>query len=140
MSELRGSRTHDNLLRVLSRESSAQRRLTFFARIAEIEGFPEIAAVFGELAESQCCLADGNLDYLRMAGDPASGLPIGQTTLNRDALIASASEAAETLYPQMALTARREGFPAIATWLETLVHAKRMQAERVREMTVERSG
>lgn len=127
MPELKGSQTYQNLLQVLAREAVASRRFTFFARIAEMEGFSDIAAAFREQAESELCLADGNLDFLRQVGDPSSGLPIGETSRNLKAAGQSSSDAGQTLYPQMVRTAYNEGFPAIATWLETLIHTKNAQ-------------
>ena len=82
MPDLKGSQTYENLLQVLAREAIANRRFTFFARIAEMEGFSEMAAAFRDQAESELWLADGQLDFLRQVGDPSSGLPIGETSRN----------------------------------------------------------
>jgi Rubrerythrin len=44
MPELRGSKTHENLMEAFAGESQANRRYIYFARKADIEGEPDIAA------------------------------------------------------------------------------------------------
>lgn len=46
MTVLKGTRTHENLKEAFAGESQANRRYQYFARVAEIEGEPEVAALF----------------------------------------------------------------------------------------------
>ncbi len=46
MAELKGSKTHDNLKDAFAGESQANRRYLYFAKVADIEGYPEIASNF----------------------------------------------------------------------------------------------
>ena len=63
-------------------------------------------------------------------GDPASGLPIGETKLNLKSAIAGETHEYSDMYPGMAKQARDEGFSEIADWFETLAKAERSHANR----------
>ena len=77
--DLKGTKTHENLKDAFAGESQANRRYLYFAKVADIEGYPEIAGNFRETAEGETGHAHGHLDYLKQVGDPATGLPIGDT-------------------------------------------------------------
>ena len=47
-----------------------------------------MSAVFRSTAEGETGHAHGHLEYLEAVGDPATGLPIGDTKLNLKASIA----------------------------------------------------
>ena len=63
-------------------------------------------------------------------GDPVTGLPIGNTISNLEAAIAGETSECVSLYPEMARTAREEGFSEIADWFETLPKAEANHAAR----------
>ena len=128
MAELKGSKTHDNLKAAFAGESQANRRYLYFAKLADVEGYPEIAGNFRDTAEGETGHAHGHLDYLRKAGDPATGLPIGSTEKNLRAAVAGETHEYTDMYPGMAKTARSEGFPEIADWFETLAKAEKAHA------------
>ena len=132
MVELRGSRTHQHLLEAFAREAQATVMFDYYARIAEIEGYPDAADALRELAASERLYAEGHLDYLRLVGDPATGLPVGATDRNLLAVLTGNTADERESYPTMARTAHAEGFPEIASWFETLSHSKRHHAGRVR--------
>ena len=131
---LAGSKTHDNLKAAFAGESQANRRYTYFAKVADVEGYPEIAANFRETAEGETGHAHGHLDYLRRVGDPATGLPIGDTATNLKASVAGETHEYTDMYPSMAKTARLEQFPEIADWFETLAKAEKSHAGRFTKM------
>ena len=83
--------------------------------------------------------AHGHLDYLKQVGDPATGLPIGNTEKNLKASVAGETYEYETMYPGMAKTARDEGFDDIAEWFETLAKAEKSHAGRFTEDARRRS-
>ena len=114
MAELQGSKTQDNLKAAFSGESQANRRYLYFAKVADVEGYPEIAGNFRETAEGETGHAHGHLDYLKKVGDPATDLPIGDTSLNLAAAVAGETYEYTEMYPGMARTAREEGFEEIA--------------------------
>ena len=130
MAELKGSKTHDNLKAAFAGESQANRRYLYFAKLADVEGYPEIAGNFRDTAEGETGHAHGHLDFLRKAGDPATGLPIGPTEKNLRAAVAGETHEYTDMYPGMAKTARAEGFAEIADWFETLAKAERSHANR----------
>ncbi len=128
MAELKGSKTHQNLKAAFAGESQANRRYLYFAKIADVEGYPEIAGNFRDTAEGETGHAHGHLDYLKRAGDPATDLPIGSTENNLRAAVAGETHEYTDMYPGMAKTARSEGFNEIADWFETLAKAEKSHA------------
>src|SRR5512147_451059 len=130
MANLKNSKTEKNLKDAFAGESQANRRYLYFAKIADVEGYPEIASNFRETAEGETGHAHGHLDYLKPVGDPATGLPIGETVDNLKAAIAGETHEYTDMYPGMAKAAREEGFAEIADWFETLAKAEKSHAGR----------
>jgi len=130
MATLKGTKTSENLKASFASEAQAGRRYLYFARQADIEGFPEIAGLFRDTAEGEAGHANGFLDRLRTSGDPVTGLPFGTTLTNLETAIAGEALEYTRLYPEMAATARAEGFPDIADWFDRLAKAERNHAER----------
>ncbi len=134
MANLKGTKTHDNLKAAFAGESQANRRYLYFAKVADVEGYPEVASNFRETAEGETGHAHGHLDYLKQVGDPATGEPIGDTVLNLKAAIAGETHEYTDMYPGMAKTAREEDFGEIADWFETLAKAEKSHAGRFQKM------
>ena len=134
MPELKGSRTHANLKAAFAGESQANRRYLYFAKVADVEGYPEVAGNFRETAEGETGHAHGHLDYLKRVGDPATDLPIGATDANLKSAVAGETHEYTDMYPGMAKTAREEGFAEIADWFETLAKAEKSHAGRFSRM------
>jgi rubrerythrin len=134
MARLEGTKTHQNLKDAFAGESQANRRYVYFAKVADVEGYPEVAANFRETAEGETGHAHGHLDFLKTVGDPATGLPMGDSTLNLQAAIAGETHEYTDMYPGMARTAREEGFTEIADWFETLAKAEKSHAGRFDKM------
>ena len=131
---LSGTKTHQNLKDAFAGESQANRRYLYFAKVADVEGYPEVASNFRETAEGETGHAHGHLDYLKQVGDPATGLPMGDTVLNLKASIEGETHEYTDMYPGMAKTAREEGFPELADWFETLAKAEKSHAGRFGQM------
>lgn len=130
MAQLKGTKTHENLKHAFGGESQANRRYLYFADKADIEGYPEIAGNFRDTAEGETGHAHGHLDYLKQAGDPATGLPFGNTELNLKSAIEGETYEYTQMYPGFARTAREEGFAEVADWFETLARAEKSHANR----------
>jgi rubrerythrin len=130
MAELKGSKTHANLKDAFAGESQANRRYLYFAKVADVEGQPDIAGLFRDTAEGETGHAHGHLDYLKRVGDPATGEPIGDSVKNLKAAIAGETYEYTQMYPSFAKTAREEGFTEIGEWFETLARAERSHAGR----------
>ena len=127
---LEGTQTHENLKAAFAGESQANRRYLYFAKVADVEGYPDIAGNFRDTAEGETGHAHGHLDYMQSTGDPATGLPIGETAENLAAAVAGETHEYTEMYPGMAKTAREEGFKEVADWFETLAKAEKAHAGR----------
>src|SRR5436853_7492410 len=127
---LKGTRTHDNLKNAFAGESQANRRYLYFARRADIEGYPDIGGLFRDTSEAETGHAFGHLDYLKEVGDPATGVTFGDTRKNLQSAIEGDTYEYTEMYPGMARTAREEGFDEIADWFETLARAEKSHAGR----------
>ena len=127
---LDGSQTIENLKAAFAGESQANRRYLYFAKVADVEGYPDIAGNFRDTAEGETGHAHGHLDYIKTVGDPATGLPIGDTLENLAAAVSGETYEYTEMYPGMAKTAREEGHDDIADWFETLAKAEKSHAGR----------
>ena len=125
---LKGSKTEENLKDAFAGESQANRRYLYFAQKADIEGYNDVASVFRSTAEGETGHAHGHLEYLEEVGDPATGLPIGETKDNLASSVQGETHEYTDMYPGMAKTAREEGFSEIADWFETLAKAEKSHA------------
>jgi len=127
---LNGSKTLDNLKHAFAGESQANRRYLYFARRADIEGYPDVGGLFRDTSEAETGHAFGHLDFIREVGDPATGKPIGDTAKNLEAAVAGETYEYTEMYPGFAKTARDEGFVEVAEWFETLARAEKSHAGR----------
>ncbi len=128
--QLAGTKTHQNLKDAFAGESQANRRYLYFAKNADVEGYPDVAGLFRDTAEGETGHAHGHLDFLRQVGDPATGQPIGDTRKNLKSAIAGETYEFTEMYPTFAKLARGEGFEEIAEWFETLARAEKSHAGR----------
>ena len=133
MADLKSSKTYQNLKDAFAGESMANRRYTYFAKQADIEGYPDIAGLFRDTAEGETGHAHGHMDYLKNVGDPATDMPFGDTVNNLKSAVAGETHEYTDMYPGMAKTAREEGFNEIADWFETLAKAEKSHAGRFEE-------
>ena len=60
MASLKGTKTHKNLKEAFAGESQANRRYRYFAKVADVEGQPEIAGLFRDIAEGETGHANGH--------------------------------------------------------------------------------
>jgi rubrerythrin len=130
MAQLQGSKTAQNLKDAFAGESQANRRYLYFAKVADVEGYPDVAGLFRDTAEGETGHAHGHMDYLKPIGDPATGEPFGDTSKNLKSAVVGETHEYTDMYPGMAKTARDEGFSEIADWFETLAKAEKSHAGR----------
>jgi rubrerythrin len=130
MAELKGSKTEANLKEAFAGESQANRRYLYFAQKADIEGYPDVAALFRSVAEGETGHAFGHFDFLAEVGDPVTGVPVGATTDNLRSAIEGETYEYTEMYPGFAKTARDEGLEQVAEWFETLARAEKSHAGR----------
>jgi rubrerythrin len=131
--ELANSQTEKNLKEAFAGESQANRRYLYFAQTADVEGYPDVAALFRSVAEGETGHAFGHFDFLKAVGDPVTGEPVGDTSANLRSAIAGETYEYTEMYPGFARTARDEGFEEVAEWLETLARAEKSHAGRFQQ-------
>jgi len=130
MAELKNSKTFENLKEAFAGESQANRRYLYFAQKADVEGYPDTAALFRSVAEGETGHAFGHFDFLAEVGDPVTGVPVGSTEANLKSAIEGETYEYTEMYPGFARQARDEGFDEIAEWFETLAKAEKSHAGR----------
>jgi len=130
MPKLDGTKTHQNLKEAFAGESQANRRYLYFARAADVEGQPEMAALFRSVSEGETGHAFGHFDLLKEVGDPVTGVKVGATSDNLKSAIEGETYEYTQMYPGFARVAREEGFAEAAEWFETLAKAEKSHAGR----------
>ena len=127
---LKDTKTHENLKSAFAGESQANRRYLYFARRADLEGYPDIGGLFRDTSEAETGHAFGHMDFLKEVGDPVTGVPIGDTEKNLKSAIEGETYEYTEMYPGFAKTARAEGLEEVAEWFETLARAEKSHANR----------
>jgi rubrerythrin len=130
MASLKGTKSHENLKEAFAAESQANRRYLYFARMADIEGYPDVGGLFRDTSEAETGHAFGHLDFLKEVGDPVTDVPIGTTEKNLKSAVEGETYEYTEMYPGFAKTARQEGFNELAEWFETLAKAEKSHAVR----------
>src|ERR1700712_5692260 len=128
MPDLDGSKTHENLKEAFAGESQANRRYLYFAQKGDVEGYPDVAALFRSVAEGGAGPPFGPFDFLAEVGDPVTGVAVGATDDNLKSAIEGETYEYTEMYPGFAKTARNEGFNEIGEWFETLARAEKSHA------------
>ncbi|HEY7714894.1 MAG TPA: rubrerythrin family protein [Candidatus Binatia bacterium] len=127
---LANTKSHENLKHAFAGESQANRRYLYFARVADIEGYPDVGGLFRDTSEAETGHAFGHLDFLKEVGDPCTGVPIGTTAKNLKSAVEGETYEYTEMYPGFAKTAREEGLSELAEWFETLAKAEKSHAGR----------
>ena len=127
---LKGTKSHENLKGAFAGESQANRRYLYFARVADIEGYPDIGGLFRDTSEAETGHAFGHLDFLKEVGDPVTDVPFGSTEKNLKSAVEGETYEYTEMYPGFAKTAREEGLQELAEWFETLAKAEKSHAGR----------
>ena len=124
MKSLKGTKTAENLLKAFAGESQARNRYTFYASVADKEGFKQMKKLFLETAENEKehakrfykLLLEGFSGEMPIGIEINAMYPVAQgTTLdNLKAAAAGENEEWTDLYPGFAKVAEEEGFPEVA--------------------------
>src|SRR3984893_9182886 len=120
MAALKGTQTEANLKEAFAGESQANRRYLYFAQKADVEGYPDVAALFRSVAEGETGHAFGHFDFLAEVGDPVTDVAVGGRWRSGVSAVAGETYEHTEMCPGFARTARDEGLEEIAEWLETL--------------------
>ncbi len=134
--------TIENLTKAFIGESQARNRYTFYAKIAQKEGFEQIAEIFLTTADNEREHAkwlfrliselkkktDENLDEIKV--EAAAPTVLGNTKENLKASIAGENYEYTEMYPGFARLAEKEGFSEIAVRLRAIAKAEQHHEER----------
>lgn len=142
MKSLKGTKTLENLMKSFAGESQARNRYTFFAKVANKEGFRQIEAIFLETADHERAHAKRFYDLMveGLNGDLPAGVEInamypvanGTTVENLKAAATGENEEWTELYPQFAEVAQSEGFPEVAAAFKMIA---KVEAEHEKRYT-----
>ena len=133
-------KTVENLFTAFVGESMARNRYKMFASIARIEGYGLVSAIFLETADQekehaswyyrmlQELKKDEKFDDLKVnAGGPTIS---GTTKENLKEAIAGENYEWQTMYPDIAKTAEKDGYKAIAARVKAIARSEQHHAER----------
>lgn len=139
MGRLEGTQTLLNLMKAFAGESQARNRYTFFASIANKEGFRQIESIFTETADNEKehaklfyrAMIDG-VKELPAAIEITGTFPIEQRTTYENLLAAAAGEREEwsDLYLNWGRVAAEEGFDDIASIFEEVAEVEERHEDR----------
>jgi rubrerythrin len=137
MAELKGSRTEKNLMASFAGESQARNRYTFYATIAEKEGYVGISSVFLETADNE--KKHAHLYFKCLEGRPVeitATYPsrIGNTLVNLEAAAEGELEEWSVLYPGFGKVAEEEGFPVAAAHFRNIAAVEVHHEKRYRRL------
>ena len=128
MPELKGSKTEQNLREAFAGESQARNKYSYFAKVAQKEGYEKIAAYFLETADNE--MEHAKLHFKLLNG-------IGSTAENLRAAAAGETEEFTSMYPRMAQQAKEEGFAEIAFLFQAIGKIEKSHQERYATLLAE---
>ncbi len=138
MASIKGTKTEQNLLKSFAGESQARNRYMFAAKVADKEGYYQIADIFRETAENEQQHAKTMFKHLEggmveiTASYPAG--VIGSTEENLAAAAAGEHEEWEDLYPGFAQVAEEEGFNEIAAMYRAIANVEAEHEKRYNKL------
>ena len=137
MKSLKGSKTEKNLMAAFAGESQARNRYTYFASKAKEEGYIQISLIFEETANQEKEHAKRMFKFME-GGEVAITRPSPSASSARRGTTSSRRAAGEnhewkSMYPDIAKTAREEGFDAIGDGLRRDRRRREAAREALRE-------
>ena len=129
--ELKGSKTEANLWTAFAGESQARNKYTYFASAAKKAGYEQIAAIFEETANNE-------KEHAKMWFKELGG--IGDTAQNLKAAAEGENGEWTSMYPEMAATAREEGFTRLAYLFEAVAAIEKEHEERYLKLLANLEG
>lgn len=144
MKSLKGTKTEENLLKAFAGESQARNRYTFYASVANKEGYMQIKDFFTETAENEKehakrfykLLLEGLAGELPTVVEINASYPVAQgTTLdNLKAAASGENEEWTELYPAFAKVAEEEGFPEVAAAFKMIATVEKRHEARYNKL------
>lgn len=144
MKDLKGTKTAENLLKAFAGESQARNRYTYYASVADKEGFKQIRNIFIETADNEKehakrfykFLLEGFKEELPVTIEINASYPVAQGTTYDNLMAAANGENEEwtELYPEFADVAKEEGFPEIAAAFRMIALAEKRHETRFNKL------
>ncbi|MBU5256587.1 rubrerythrin [Tissierella praeacuta] len=144
MKNLKGTKTAENLMKAFAGESQARNRYTYYASVADKEGFKQIRNIFIETADNEKehakrfykFLLAGLKDELPATINIEASFPVaqGNTLDNLRSAASGENEEWEDLYPTFADIAEKEGFEEIATAFRAIADAEKAHEIRFNKL------
>ena len=123
-------------------ESQARNRYTFWSKIAKKEGYALISQIFLETADQelqhgtwfykmlQDFKKEEKFDDMKVLPEAAFHTTYGTTAENLKSAMEGEDMEWQTLYPDIADTAEKEGYPKIASRVRAIIKAEKHHSER----------
>ncbi len=131
---IKGTQTEKNLLISFAGESQARNRYTYYSSVAKKEGYVQMSAIFEETAHQEREHAKRFFKFLEGGElEITTAFPagkIGTTAENLKSAAEGEKHEWTEMYPQFAVTARKEGFEAIAKLFEAISLAEKHHENR----------
>jgi rubrerythrin len=144
MKTLKGTKTAENLLKAFAGESQARNRYTYYASVADKEGYKQIKNIFIETADNEKEHAKRFYKFLLagMQGELPSMIEInaaypvaqGTTLDNLRAAANGEHEEWQDLYPSFGKVADEEGFPEIGQGFRNIATVEVRHETRYRKL------
>lgn len=138
MTEFKGSKTAENLMKSFAGESQARMRYTYYASAAFKEGYRQISSIFQETADNE--KEHAKLFYKHLIKHGLNENPVeihasypvalGDTLHNLQYAAMGEKEEWTELYPSFAETAEKEGFPDVAKTYKLVSMVEKRHQER----------
>lgn len=125
--------TPANLLKAIAGESMARNKYTYFAEIAEKEGYMWIAQVFRETADNEKAHAKEELEHITEKTEMTNTYdihPLSTTLENLKNAAAGEEYEYQTMYPTFKKIAEEEGDKEAATLFQEISEVEEKHAER----------
>jgi rubrerythrin len=144
--------TIKNLAKAFIGESQARSRYTMYSKIARKEGYEQIANIFLVTADNEREHAKWNFRMLNQVKkklkleaeeitvEAEAPLVLDDTIANLKAAIAGEHYETETMYPEFADVAEKEGYPKIAERLRAIGEAEAHHEERFKKLLAQVEG
>lgn len=123
-----------NLMKAFAGESMARNKYEYFAKVAQKEGYRDIAEHFQRAANNE--KKHANLE-LRACNEMLKGKELGDTVENLKEAMAGESYENVTMYPDFAKIAKEEGLSKISTMLKLIGNVE-VEHENMYKMLLER--
>lgn len=138
MSQFKGSKTAENLMKAFAGESQARNRYTYYASVARKEGFRQISAIFQETADNEKEHAKIFFTHLLSHGlneNPVEihasyPVALGDTLHNLKYAAMGEKEEWSDLYPSFGAVADQEGFADVARAFKQVAMVEKRHEER----------